>query len=87
MSDFESKFDAKLDKVVDKITCIEVTLGKQHVCLEEHIRRTNLLEDQMKPVTEHVAMVHGILKFVGFLALLGTIIEGLMSLLTYIHGK
>lgn len=57
--------DQKLDKIVEDIGEIKVTLGKQQVSLDEHIRRTNLIEEDLKPVKKHVWMVNGALKLVG----------------------
>lgn len=42
-----SSVDSKLDRIDSRVDVIEVTLGKQHSSLEEHIRRTNLLEQKI----------------------------------------
>ena len=47
----------KLDTLDSRLDNIDVTLAKQHVQLAEHIRRTNLIEDSMKPIEIHVAKV------------------------------
>ncbi len=65
----------KLDKVVESISEINVTLAKQSVSLEEHIKRSNMLEAKMVPVEKHVAMVNGALKFIGLLGILAGILE------------
>lgn len=72
--------DKRLERVEDKIdalnahlSSIDSTLAAQHVSLAEHIKRTSILEEEMKPVKEHVAMVHGVLKFIGLLTGLGTL--------------
>ena len=64
MKDDLPRLESKIDKVVTEISEINVTLAKQAVSLEEHIRRTNLLERKLEPVEKHVAMVNGIVKFV-----------------------
>lgn len=63
-----------LDRILDKLeqsdarlNSIDVTLGKQHVSLEEHIRRTALLETEIKGIKHHVSMVQGVSKFIGIL--------------------
>lgn len=58
------RIEDKLDKVAEHISAIEVTLGKQHVSLEEHIKRTNLLESKIDPIENHVSMVNGALKLI-----------------------
>ncbi len=52
--------DAKLDTVIEATTEIKITLGKQQVILDEHIRRTELLEKEIKPLQKQ----HTILNFV-----------------------
>jgi hypothetical protein len=69
------RIESKIDKVVEHIGSIDVTLAKQSVILDEHIRRTNILEKKFEPVEEHVASVHTSLKTLKFalkiLAILG----------------
>ena len=65
--------------VVDRLGSIDVTLAKQEVHLAEHIRRTQILEDDMVPVKEHVQQVNGIIKFIGLLSILATIIGTILS--------
>lgn len=74
------RIETKLDDIGDHLGQINVTLAAQHVSLKEHIRRTALLEQEMKPVKKHVYMVNGALKLLGVLALLATIIEGIIKL-------
>jgi hypothetical protein len=56
------RIEDKIDKLSDKLADTNVILGKQHVSLSEHIRRTNLLEKQMAPIATHVNYVQGALK-------------------------
>ncbi len=46
--------DEELKDISDKLSKIEVILGSQHEILKDHIRRTELLEQAIKPLTEHV---------------------------------
>lgn len=75
------KLESKIDIISEKITNIDVTLGKQSVILDEHIRRTNILEEKLAPVEKHVHMVNGALKLIGFIALFVGIIQGLLRLI------
>lgn len=79
MSDFR-KIDEKLDKIDSSITRIDITLAKQHESLKDHMRRTHLLEQSLKPVEKHVAMVNGALKFIGILAMIMGIIESIIMM-------
>lgn len=77
----DKKSDQKLDKIVEDITIIKVTLGEQHVSLKDHIRRTNLLEAKLIPVEKHVNMVNGALKFIGILAMIAGIVEATLRMM------
>jgi hypothetical protein len=74
----------KLDSIDGRLSAIDVTLAKQEVNLQEHMRRTELLETEvsdvrvaMEPVQDHVKIVNGILKFIGFLAVLAGLLTAL----------
>lgn len=69
--------NAKLDKLDSRLDNVDITLVKQHAQLEEHIRRTNLLESEVKPIKEHVSNLRGIGKLI---AILGSIVGLILSL-------
>lgn len=69
------RIEDKLDRLQDKLSSIDSTLAAQHVSIAEHIRRTNILENDLKPVKRHVTMVEGVLKFLGALAMVAGLIE------------
>jgi hypothetical protein len=73
------RLESKLDKVVESISRIDVTLAKQAVQLEEHIRRTNLLETQLTSIRSHVNMVQGVGVFIGIIATLAAIAASLVK--------
>lgn len=81
--DDQDRLEKKVDKILERVGSIDVTIGKQQVSLDEHIRRTNLLEVELKPVKRHVFMVEGALKLIGVLAALAAIVE---VLLQAVHG-
>lgn len=73
MSDKIDKVLEKLDKIDERVDRIDVTMAKQEVVLEEHVRRTNILQDRvekheakieedLKPIKKHVVMVNAIVK-------------------------
>jgi len=74
------RIEDKVDTIVDKIGSIDATLAAQHVSLKEHIRRTALLEAEIKPVKRHVDMVNGALKLLGLISLLLGIYEAFRML-------
>lgn len=59
------RIENKIDKIVDRIGSIDVTVAKQQVSLDEHIARTNILEDEIRPIKKHVDIVN----FLGKIAL------------------
>lgn len=44
------RLENKLDKVVDDIGEVKVIMAKNTVSLQEHIKRTNILEKQVAPM-------------------------------------
>lgn len=79
--DDSNRLENKIDNIVEKIGNIDVTLGKQSVILDIHVKRTNLLEAKIIPLEKHVTVVNGVLKFVGLIAVFIAIIEGLLKIL------
>lgn len=62
------RIEVKLDDTADHIGEIKVTLSAQRISLEEHIKRTNLLEDMILPIHKRVYMFQGALALIGILA-------------------
>lgn len=58
----------KTEEILEKINSIDKTLVEQHVTLKEHVRRTELLETEMRPVKTHISRVEGALKILALLA-------------------
>lgn len=71
------RLEEKIDRVIEKTSSIDVTLAKQSVILDEHVRRTNLLEKKLEPIEKHVILMKGLMKIVGFV--------GLGALLKFLH--
>ncbi len=65
----------KLDKILDRISNIDVTLAKQEVSLSEHIKRTAILEAKLEPVERHVILVNGLVKVITALAALVAVLS------------
>jgi len=86
MTDDINRLEVKVDKVLERVGNIDVTLAAQHESLKDHIRRTELLEGEIEPIKKHVAMVGGAMKALGVLALLAGIVEGTVELLAFLRG-
>lgn len=78
---------AKVENSDARLDSIDVTLVKQNATLEEHVRRSDLLErktdqlaEDMKPLEKHVTMVNGGLKLLGIIGTIVAIIVGIFEL-------
>lgn len=78
---FERIFD-KLESIDKRLDSVDVTLGKQSIILDEHVKRTNLLEKKMEPIEKHVVIVGGLMKYVGF-AISGGVLVELIKLIAH----
>lgn len=67
----------EIKKLDSRLDSIDITLAKQHVSLDEHIRRTELLENKVDPIEKHVVFVNAAFKI---LSAVGAIILGLAAL-------
>lgn len=75
MRDLLNLVAKKLDKLDDKLDNVDKTLVKQEINLQEHMRRSDLLEKKQEeieqeikedliPINNHINQVKGITKFV-----------------------
>lgn len=72
---------AKADEADKRLDSIDVTLAKQHISLENHIKRTELLEHRMEPVEKHVIAINGFFKILGIVGTIVAIAVGIFQLL------
>lgn len=88
MSDRFDRMEKKLDKIDDHLSNIDVTLGKQAVELEHHIRRTEIAEEQLtlireeiQPLKKQKIMFDTVFKIIGiaasFIAFIAGVYKGL----------
>lgn len=63
--------DEDVKEVNESLKRIDVTLAKQAVQIEYHIRRTDILEDAIKPLQVQKAQIDGVLKALGLVSALG----------------
>lgn len=81
MADELTRIETKVDKIEEHLQSQVVTLARLTVSVEEHVRRTNLLEQTIKPIEKHVATVQGALKLIALLAAVLAIASGVRTLL------
>lgn len=60
------KIESKLDKLDERLDTLSGTLIKNTESLQEHMRRTDLLEEKLVPVEEHVSFMKNGFKAVGW---------------------
>lgn len=56
------KLDEKLDKIDGRLDALTVNLAENTASLKEHMRRTELLENQVKPIEAHVHLMNNAAK-------------------------
>lgn len=83
--DKQDKLETKIDLITDRLNSIDVTLAKQSVILEEHVKRTNLLEDKIAPVEKHVLVLHAVFKMIGALAMMGGGVHSILHWLLKVY--
>ncbi len=78
----------KLDLLAEKLEAIRILQAIHTEQLKEHMRRTDLLEREVKAVSEdieplnaHVSMVNGVLKFIGLITTIAGAIAAIRSVL------
>lgn len=69
------KLDNKIDKIDTRLDKIDVHLAVYNEQLTEHIRRTELLEEDLSPIKDHVSKVHGALKVIASTGILLSILK------------
>lgn len=93
LKDHLDKIEIKIDKLDSRVDNVDVTLAKQAVQLEHHIKRTELAEENItlvrgdiKPLQKHVDQVHTVLKIIGLLSSIAAVVSAVIKVLEYIHG-
>lgn len=76
------RLDSKVDRLDERVDSIDRTLAVNTESLREHMRRTALIEDDIKPIKKHVAMLEGGLKLVGIVSLVIGLLIGIATLLS-----
>lgn len=75
MARSDDNVSKRLDRIESSIHSIDKTLAINTEHLSEHMRRTALIEHELRPVVKHVEQMRGAVKLLGVLALLATIVS------------
>ncbi len=72
-----SKLDDKIDIVIHTCNQLNINMAENNVILQDHTRRSTMLEEQMKPIQAHVDGIKGTVKFLKIIAVLAAIAEAI----------
>jgi len=72
--------NVKLDKIIERIGKIDSTLSAQHITLQDHIRRTEILEKEIVPLTKNMNMLQGAVKLIALAGVIATVVEAIHSM-------
>ena len=78
------KIENKLDKIDQRIDKIDKHLAVYNSELKFHIKRTDLLEQELKPIKSSLVKAQGALCFIGILA---TIVSVAVAFIGVMGGK
>lgn len=81
------RVETKVDSVVESISNINVHVAEIKKDLKYHIKRTDILEAELKPIKRHVALMQATFKLLGMSVSLAVIVEAVVSLLEYAKHK
>lgn len=71
------RIEGKLDQTNAELAKINITLAAQHVSLVDHIRRTAILESELKPVKTRMDMIVGAIKLITVAGVLVGLIDAI----------
>lgn len=71
------RIENKLDATNTHLAAIDVTLAKTQADVNYHIKRTDILEEQVKPIKQHTDELKAMVRILKILALLASVVEGL----------
>jgi len=79
-----NRLSDKIDKLDVRLDSMDVTLGKQQVSLDEHVKRTNLLEEKVVPIEsqgKQLKLLVTVVKWAAIVAVAGTgVVGGALSI-------
>lgn len=70
-----TRIETKIDSMTDKLSAIDVTLVKQHESLKHHIKRTDMLEDELRPIRKNMTILIASAKILIYSSIIATIID------------
>jgi len=80
-NDLLDRIDEKLDRINDKLEKIVAVQASQQAILDEHIRRTEQLENALSPMKAQQNQIMGGVKLIGIIGTITTIIVALSRII------
>lgn len=78
------RIEDKIDKLSEHLGKIDSTLAAQHISLDHHIKRTDLLEEQVAPIKRHVDGVQWTMKLLGWIGGVASAVVAILKLIKMI---
>ena len=70
----------KLEKMDIKLNSMDLSLLRNTISLEQHVKRCDLIEKDLKPIKQHIVVYNAIFKILTFSALIIGIIAGIYEI-------
>jgi archaellum component FlaC len=80
-----NRMEDKIDRIGGEVSEVNIHIAEIKKDLRYHIKRTDLLEAEVKPIKKHVIMVSGVVKFFGLVSFLIALIEGILTMLGHFN--
>ena len=74
------RIENKVDSISNKLGATNEILAAQHESLKQHMRRSDLLEESIRPLQKHVSMMDAGFKLLGIAATMAAIVELILKL-------
>lgn len=71
------RIEQKLDKIDDHLANVDLTLAKQSIILDNHVKRTDELQNMVMPIKTHVDNLKFVVRLIKIGASLAAILETL----------
>ena len=69
------RIEDKIDRIDNRLDSIDITLAKQAVSLETHIKRTDLLESKVDHVDTYMKWQQGAWKLIGAAIMIASFVQ------------
>ena len=75
------RIEEKLDRIDERLDSLDKNMAVNNTLLEYHIKRTDMLEEEVKPLKGHVLKAQGVLVFIGVLSTLVAVAVSVLNII------